>query len=193
MRDTSGIPGSGRLCPVRHGRDTACPMPKRDVSQLRDLRQREGCILSLCGDTLSPYGYTSMLLLEGRRVGREPYLDCVSGNRNDSAALYPPAVWAAPDGIALRPRVSGAPRAVLFGCPLRAHSNSNRLLCWLRPVLSLGRTGQADLRATLLPAAPVMRQVYTRNISLSSTTCGGPGRARNAPGRLAPAHLTQRG
>ena len=105
------------------------------MSQLRDLRATSRGILSLSGDTMSPYGYTWMLLPGGHHVGHEPYLDCESGNRNHSAAFRPPAVSAAPDGISLRPRVSGAPGAVLFGCPLQAPSNSKRLLRRLRPVL----------------------------------------------------------
>ena len=121
--------------PARHGQPDAYLMPENDVSQLRDLRATGRDILSLPGDTMSPLGYTSTLLPDGHHAGHETYLDCVSGNRSDSGTRIAPAVWAAPDGIPLRPRVSGAPRAVLFGCPLRAPSNSKRLLRWLRPVL----------------------------------------------------------
>jgi hypothetical protein len=143
VRDISGTPGSGRLC-SGSAWPVGCIFDAREWrTQLRHLREAGGRICrsavtsSHRTDTLGRHPATGDLRRTrpgSRRArgpspdsGRRSYLDCVYGNRNSSAAFHPPAVSAAPDGMSLRPRVSGVPGAVLFGCPLRAPSNSKRL------------------------------------------------------------------
>jgi len=140
------------------------------VSQLRDLSATGRGTLSLCGDTMSPFGHTSTLLTEGHHAGHEPYLDCVSGNRNSSAAFHPPAVSAAPDGMSLR-RGSQACRGSLVRMPVAGTQQLKAPPRWLRPVLPSGEpeNGTAEGPPSEVPCSDYC--LYCKRVAVKK--CGG--------------------